>query len=327
MVDGGVAKKQKTEQHQGTAKAAAGAPKAAAQNPSIAAAAGAPKAAAQNPSIPKTTTLGIPETIPFRPAIPEEDEIMSGNAPTLKNWMPKLFRSVVSRLSVLLYDTPEIALRAPLYKQKCPDIRAAAGARDLPTSFKEPWSMANCPNSLTSTGLYEAAGPIWQFDPCCEEWDGQELLQGDASWVQWKACLGHWSEVNFVNSSPVPEQRRFVFPGYIPTAVRSVDVVNATGVKNGFFQDLPVCGGHIMLFSLYGALDDALAAAAGASGEEARKQAVARVLRLYEASLSVTIRMRVAPSASQIVLDSKVIFKLRVLYKVTVWGCLNNLWF
>ena len=61
-----------------------------------------------------------------------------------------------------------------------------------------------------------------------------------------------------------------------------------------FFVNLPACGGHAPLWSLIHALSDAL------QDPENQRD---RILKLYEASVTITARFRLAPSALQMHLD------------------------
>ena len=88
-------------------------------------------------------------------------------------------------------------------------------------------------------------------------------------------------------------QARYIFPGHIPTCVQSVELVEEMVNHDVFFRELPACGGQAVMWSLIGALDAALS-----DGDNAQ------TIRLYEASVTVTVRMRVAPSKVQLQLDS-----------------------
>ena len=133
--------------------------------------------------------------------------------------------------------------------------------------------------------------PIWQIDPLCVTWEGEPLMRCDATWPQYNTCLGNWSEAKLIASAEAEEQRRFIFPGILPTAVRGLEVVDCA-TQTDFFQNLPACGGQVFLWSLYGAFDAAL---------EANNET--HSLRLFEASSSVSVRMRLAPSPMQLALD------------------------
>ena len=193
--------------------------------------------ASVTPAGSKTTILGISDTVPLRPTLPSEADIASGKAPLLITYMKALTLNVIVRLSLWLYDHAKIALRQPLYKLNCPMITelAASQAAALPTAFKEAWKMENCRLSLKATGLYEAAMPVWQFAPTCEVWEGMDLLHNEPSWQQCFACLGHWSEANLVASAAEEGKRRFIFPGFLPTAVRGLESVTDVAEK-AFFQ-------------------------------------------------------------------------------------------
>ena len=151
--------------------------------------------------------------------------------------------------------------------------------------------MQHCMMSLNATGLYEAPLPVWQFDPTIQKYEDIILFTMEP-WHQFFEVMNHWSEHALKKSSENLDNQCYIFPEHIATAVRSVDIVQATGEKMGYFTSLPICGAHVFVFTLYAALDEALAA-----GDESR------VLRLYEASLMPTVRMRLDPSAVQVILD------------------------
>ena len=205
--------------------------------------------------------------------------------------MEELWTSVYYRLSVFLFECNTTMLRAPLHMQKTPGFSAAEGL--AATTFKEAWDMINCVKSLRSNSLYEASMTIWQFTPAAREWLGSDLAIDAVSWKQLDSCAGLWSNAAFDRSSEQSDQRRYIFPGHVPTCVRSMDVVDVLANSQGLFKDLPACGGHAVLWSLIAALDLALSL-----------PNEARVLKLYEASVTVTVRMRVAPSPVQLQLDA-----------------------
>ena len=238
--------------------------------------------------------LGLPPSAPIVSAKPSDNDIMSGKAPALEDWMSDLWKSVVFRLSVVLYEDPETRLRMPLHLQQTPPFKASKnGVATGATTYKEKWCMTNCVTSLRSNGLYEASMSLWQFLPAAKEWGGVDLAIDAVSWKQYEACAGLWSKATLDSSSGNSDQARFIFPGFLPTCVRSVEVVEELANRDAFFRDLPACGGQAVMWSLIGALDDALS-----DGDSAQ------ITRLYEASVTVTVRMRLAPSKVQIQLDS-----------------------
>ena len=198
--------------------------------------------------------------------------------------MEKLVPSVVHRLSMKLYLEPRVNLRDPLTHQVAPPIVAKKSAV---SNFREPFSKDSCVASLKSTGLYEAALPIWRVNPLATEWRDQSLVVGTNNWTQLGACEGFWTSETYRSNG-----NRYIYPGFIPTACGPANEVEAGLKKNVPLHDLPACGGRVILWSLYCALNTAL-----------EKGDNDEVLRLYEASLTATIRIRAAPTKEQLVLD------------------------
>ena len=236
--------------------------------------------------------LGLPPRAPSVPVRPTEKDIIAGKAPLLGDWICELWSSVTFRLSVFLYENE--SLRTPLHMQRTTPFVAAKGAtKSAATTFKEAWDMKNCVTSLRSNGLYEASMTVWQFLAGAKEWNGADLAIDTVSWRQFEACAGLWGKAALDSSSENSEQTRYVYPGYLPTCVRSVEIVEEMLKGDMFFRDLPACGGHAVMWSLIGALDAALS-----DGDSEQ------ILKLYEASVTVTVRMRVAPTKAQLQLDS-----------------------
>ncbi len=233
--------------------------------------------------------LGITEEMPPRPEKPTPTDILSGAAPLLHKWVPDLWKYVVWRLSERLYNDPLVSLRKPLRTQRTPPFVAEGVA---PTTYKEPWNMQNCLSSLRSNGFYEGSLTAWQFAPATTEWNSMELGIETVSWQQLGACEGLWSPTQLANSAAIHQQERFIFPGFVPTCVESDVVIEELMKKEAFFNDLPACGGNAVLWSLIVALSDAV---------DANKPT--RVMQLYQASVTVTARMRLAPQKMQIILD------------------------
>ncbi len=234
--------------------------------------------------------LGLPLTPPTFPQKPSEDDIVFGNAPALCDWVTEAWKSVYYRMSVHLFEDQGVALRLPLNTQRTPEMQPAK-AKKL-SSFREPWNMSNCCYALNRSGMYEASMTIWQFLPTVKTWNDIDLSIEATSWQQLESCMGFWSESVLKNSSEVVENQRFIFPGFLSTCLESL-ITAETLLKSGaFFRDLPACGGNVVLWSLLVAMHDALVA-----GD------FEKVLKLYEASITVTVRMRLHPSATQLQLD------------------------
>ena len=246
--------------------------------------------------------LGLSAEAPPRPPWPTDAQIADGTAMPVEKLAAQLYRYVTYMLSLWCYKNSSISLRKPLYQLECPKFssqengitdssdsgnpqNAASGARV--TTFKEPWDMENCKKSLMENGIYEAATPTWKTNPI-----GQNPPTHH-TYHQLEALSSIWSEESYTNSSSREDQRRFIVHGFILTHVDSIqDVESILAKKSSCFKDLPIVCGHLLVWSLLRALDLAFA-----DGKEER------ILRLFEASLSVTLRMRLAPSNEQKILD------------------------
>ena len=152
--------------------------------------------------------------------------------------------------------------------------------------------MKHCLQSLRQNGMYEASSTLWQFLPALKEWNGIDLALDAVSWQHVEACKGLWSKTNLANSSEITENERYIFPGFLLTCLRAIDGIEELIKSNSAFRDLPACGGHAVLWSLILAMDEALTC-----GDDER------VMRLYEASITITVRMRIDPSKTQVQLD------------------------
>ena len=239
--------------------------------------------------------LLIPQSAPERPQKPSVWEINTGTGMTLRDYMTRLVPSVQWRLSKFLAKLPGVMLSTPLQSLVCPDITGETG--ETTKSFRERWSDDRCVLSLRATGLYEAAAPIWWFDLLKEEF--MDFKSDEPTWAQFEAASLQWSEAQLRASSQEEHMQRFIVPGLIPTAIRSVDIASAIIAAEARFHSLPACGGLVMLWSIIGAFDKFLAEQ---PPEQPSKTHLA--LKMFEASLSVTVRMRAAASSTQLVLDN-----------------------
>jgi hypothetical protein len=234
--------------------------------------------------------LGLSCAPPPLPQKPSDKDIVCGNAPALCDWVTAAHKSVYYRLSVQLFQDSGVALRQPLCTQRTPPFSPGT---NVPSTFKEPWNMTNCLQSLRQNGLYDGTMTIWQFLPTVKVWNDIDLTIEAVSWQQLDACMGLWSKAALTNSSEIEENQRLIFPGFLPTCTLNLTAIEEmTKSSVSFFRDLPACGGHAVLWSLIVAMHDALASGDGE-----------RVMRLYEASVTVTVRMRLNPSKMQVQLD------------------------
>jgi hypothetical protein len=245
------------------------------------------------------SVLGLPPQPAPRPKWPTDEEIISGKAETLVQLATQSYRFVQDRLSLWCYNHGTIQLRTPLYELECPKFTApdaARGASGNPqnaasgarlTAFKEPWVMQNCKSSLIENGLYEAATPVWKANPIGTKPPTHHTIH------QLNMLSNVWSPESYTTSHDCPAQRRFIVPGFISTYVKNiVDVDTILDKKASSFKDLPLINGHLMVWSLFRALENAFVD----EDEE-------RILLLFEASLSFSMRMRLDPSEEQQLLD------------------------
>jgi hypothetical protein len=104
--------------------------------------------------------LGLSRAPPPLPQKPSDKDIVCGNAPALCDWVTAAHKSVYYRLSVQLFQDSGVALRQPLCTQRTPPFSPGT---NVPSTFKEPWNMTNCLQSLRQNGLYDGTMTIWQF--------------------------------------------------------------------------------------------------------------------------------------------------------------------
>ena len=244
--------------------------------------------------------LGLSVTQPKTPTMPSEFAIMSGEAASLKSYMANLVDSVWHRLSVFLFEHPQVQLRLPLWTLRTPEFVGmdldGSEQHGMPTGYKEPWDLDHSIKSLKTSEMYESSITVWQLDIACVH--GFDSESDAVQWQQYVACGDLWSKARLVASSPTNKNKRFIYEGFIPSAVLAVDEVKRLLDTGTFFRNLPVGGGHAQLWSLIGALHEALE-------QHAAEDALAgdRIMRLFEASVNVTCRMRLSPTKGQMQLD------------------------
>ena len=139
----------------------------------------------------------------------------------------------------------------------------------------------NLLKSFSQTAQYEAAGTIWMLNHI------QDSLSDSVTISQLQAAMAIWSEEAFMLSSTQPGNRRYSFD--VPLPAKVVDVNVAQRKEEGksdvvMAQTLPMLAGRAIVIAWYGAISEALA-----------KNNQPRVFRLFEAALSVPIRLRLCP--------------------------------
>ena len=156
-------------------------------------------------------------------------------------------------------------------------------------TVREHWRWSNCESSLAKKGMYEAPGSLFWLSPGIPVWDGQPLAASSLSYSQIAAGRDMWSLASFERSSDDPKKRRYLVNGVIPTAVHST----ADALKKNF-TNLPVLCSRAVVAGWYSQMLDALREPAFGG----------QVTKLYEAALSLPIRVRNGATRKQVVLDS-----------------------
>ena len=168
---------------------------------------------------------------------------------------------------------------------------AAAGASL--TAFREVMKYDNLQSSFRRTGQYEAAGTLWMLDPC-----GDSVSDESVTIAQIEAARWQWSEDVFVQSSTNPDMRRFSFDVPLPARMPKAEMAQRQGVgSSGVIMSapLPMIAGKAHVLAWYSAVSDAL------QDEHSNHN---RIRRLFEAALSVPIRLRLCPDTDGCALAS-----------------------
>ena len=160
---------------------------------------------------------------------------------------------------------------------------AATGA--TLSAFREIMNYDNLQSSFRRTGQYEAAGTLWMLDPR----EGSDSDEG-VTIAQIEAACRQWNEDAFLQSSPNADMRRYSFD--IPLPARMPKAEMAQREKEGssavlMSAPLPMIAGKAHVLAWYSAVSDALQ-----QGERNHQ----RIRKLFEAALSVPIRLRLSPS-------------------------------
>ena len=258
-------------------------------------------------------TLMIPDTKPFRPKKPAMEDITAGRGGRDLKYMEKLQKHAVRSFSTFLYKDEVVKLRQPLYASICPEVdntpknAAASGTAWRPTSIMDPLDMDHCISALTHSESYEGAVELWNLDPMkTSAFDIDSSGMRDPTWIKLDVLSGHWSEEVLASSHAVEGKQRFFFPGTPLSFVKEVTLLQTqTKTSNGAtLSEMPVSGGHSLVWSFYNALDAALDAGN------------TRLLGFYrEVSLQVSVRLRLNPTANDLGLDRLAMAdQLRVKY-------------
>ena len=158
--------------------------------------------------------------------------------------------------------------------------------------FREVMHFTRLHRSFEQTALYEAAGTIWMLNPV------GDLSSDSISISQLESAMKLWSEEAFLSSATQPMARRYSFD--VPLPAKVVDSNVAQRKEEGedtvvFAQPVPLLAGRPVVIAWYGAMSEALERAASGAGQDDVRDLEHRVFKLFEAALSVPIRLRLNP--------------------------------
>ena len=160
--------------------------------------------------------------------------------------------------------------------------------------------------------IYEAPKNPWQLNCTCPSFLGVEIAGVGASWAQLEVGQTTWTDQLFDASAEETSKRRWVYPSFIPTGVSSLVVVDKNAEHNScIFNDLPMLAGHAILWSWYLRADAIFEEIKCIASQElaAESEAIKRgdleqkLVKLWEAAMTASIRMRLAPQLTQILND------------------------
>ena len=149
--------------------------------------------------------------------------------------------------------------------------------------------MPNCFNALSTTQLYEASGNVFWLDTFATSFAEEAVPDPQCTWEKLLQAELLWSSEVLESSSPTQQHRRFHFPTYFVSAVPTLGAVHPEAKS---FRILPLFAGHAILWSWFLALHRAMV-----QGERHK------VIRLFEAGLTATIRLRLTTKLSTCMLD------------------------
>ena len=191
-------------------------------------------------------------------------------------------------------------------------ITAAASGAIL-SGFREVMHYTHLLRSLEKSAMYEAAGTIWMLDPVIDPGGDRISIN------QLENAMPLWSEEAYQSSSSLPLSRRYSFDVPLPAKVvdskvaqkvvdskvaqKVVDSKIAKVAQNkdavAFAKPVPLLAGLAIVITWYGAMREALERAASSAGEEGVLHCERRVFKLFEAALSVPIRLHLNPDSDR----------------------------
>ena len=162
-------------------------------------------------------------------------------------------------------------------------ITTAASGANL-SAFREVLDYDNLLASFSRTKQYEAAGTVWMLDPICSDFD--EVLIS-----QLEGAMSLWSEEAYHLSSNHAPSRHLSFDVPLPVAVVDTNVAQrAEPGKPGVCvtEAMTMLAGRAVVLTWYSAMSEAL--------QQSHED---RVWYLFNAALSVPIRMRLLPDGDE----------------------------
>ena len=201
-------------------------------------------------------------------------------------------RQLIPYVNYMLADELSVAgvISKPL--AEVPPLALTDSARALVRSYQESWCHENARISLSHPGVYEVARNPFELDTLAPQFGGERIQGICCAWVQLNACAQLWTDAKFKASSTDESKRRWFYPSFLATAISDLTRV----VKDGVFVDLPLLAGHVVLWSWYVRVDGVLQATPS-------PERTTKLIKLWEAVMSASLRFRLTPSRQQVMLD------------------------
>ena len=232
----------------------------------------APKTSAAGAQAPPPQPLSITALLEMD-SLQDHDAYMAKWAAEMKAYVDHtLLKFLTEHQQKVAFTVPSSLLLIPPL-----EITSAASGAHL-SAFREVMNYENLLRSFSQSGQYEAAGTIWMLDAI------RDLHSDGITISQLERAMWMWSEEAFLLSATQPGNRRYSFDVPLPAKVEDVKVAQRKEADKStvvMAQPLPMLAGRALVIAWHGAIGEALR---GAEEE--------RVFRLFEAALSVPIRLR-----------------------------------
>ncbi len=228
--------------------------------------------------------------VPGDVQVPTAEDIVRGTAISTKEWARAAIPVIETDLLRLLGKMKLLQHDGALWQQ-APLVIEADSTKNL-KNFKEQWNWDNCVKSCNSTGMYEASGNLFWL--AASRMSDENDADTHVSWPQVQEARSNWSESALQASSSEPRVQRYEFPGVYLTSLDSIGQLDhAMKLTPPYLKGVPLHVGHALVWSWYLAVSEAMAC----------KQEQ-RVMKLYEAALTITLRLRLRATAQESIIDS-----------------------